>query len=94
VIDGTGTPPRDADVVIRDRRVEAGRSPGTFVPPEGDVIEAAGLTLLPGLIGCHDHFAWGGVSTRPPHPRRGVGAINAGQLDAEELEGSTGLHGV
>jgi imidazolonepropionase-like amidohydrolase len=61
LIDGTGAPPvDDATVVVRDGRVESiGRGAGR--PPAGaEIIDAAGLTLLPGLIDCHDHLAFHG----------------------------------
>ena len=62
LVDGTGAPPRrDACVVIRDGRIEAvttGRWPGDTRDPE--VVDASGLTILPGLIDCHDHLAMHG----------------------------------
>jgi len=59
LIDGTGAPPvRDAVVTFENGRIEAvttGASGGRSVA--GEVIDAPGLTLLPGLIDCHDHLA-------------------------------------
>jgi imidazolonepropionase-like amidohydrolase len=69
LIDGTGAPPlRDAVITIRDGRIEAvtagaGRPPGAG---DGEVVDAAGLTVLPGLIDCHDHLAMHGYDL----PRR------------------------
>jgi imidazolonepropionase-like amidohydrolase len=59
LIDGTGAPPvRDAAVLINDRRIEAvGTRHNLTPPPNTDVIDISGLTLLPGLIDCHDHLA-------------------------------------
>ena len=57
VFDGTGSPPRAADVVIEDGRiVEVG--PGL----DGDErVDASGQTLLPGLFDCHTHVLFSDV---------------------------------
>ena len=55
VIDGTGTDPCPADVLLsegRIRSVEAGVTPAR----DDTVIDADGLTVLPGLIDAHTHF--------------------------------------
>jgi imidazolonepropionase-like amidohydrolase len=57
VIDGTGRPPSPAAVVIRDGRiaaVEPGLAPITETG--ATLIDASGLTLLPGLIDAHTHL--------------------------------------
>jgi len=52
---GQTTP--DAIVVIEDGRVtKAGRRSDTQVPRDAEMIDASGLTLLPGLIDCHVHL--------------------------------------
>lgn len=63
LIDGTGAPPvRDAAVLIRDGRIEAvtTASPRASWPADAEVIDGSRLTLLPGLIDCHDHLAFHG----------------------------------
>jgi imidazolonepropionase-like amidohydrolase len=63
LIDGTGAPPvRDAFLQIENGRIEAvmASGPGTRSPAGSDVIDASGLTVLPGLIDCHDHLAFHG----------------------------------
>lgn len=46
-----------AVVVIEDGRVtKVGKRDGTDVPRDAETIDAAGLTLLPGLIDCHVHL--------------------------------------
>lgn len=53
----TGKTTKDAVVVIEDGRVtRAGARNGTQVPKDADRVDAAGLTLLPGLIDCHVHL--------------------------------------
>ncbi len=48
---------RDAVVVIQDGRVtHAGPRSASQVPRDAEAIDAAGLTLLPGLIDCHVHL--------------------------------------
>jgi imidazolonepropionase-like amidohydrolase len=62
LIDGTGAPPvPDATIVVQDGRIEsiAVGSRGPW-PSSHQVIDAAGLTVLPGLIDCHDHLAFHG----------------------------------
>src|SRR6266446_3268929 len=59
LIDGTGASPVDgATVVIRDDRIAAvtNRNESDY-PSDAEIIDVAGLTILPGLIDCHDHMA-------------------------------------
>jgi imidazolonepropionase-like amidohydrolase len=59
LIDGTGAPPlRDAAVLVNDGRIEAvGPRHGRSWPENAEMIDITGMTLLPGLIDCHDHLA-------------------------------------
>jgi imidazolonepropionase-like amidohydrolase len=59
LIDGTGAPAqRDTAVLVNDGRIEAvGTRQGVARPRDVEVIDISGLTLLPGLIDCHDHLA-------------------------------------
>ena len=59
VLDGTGSPPARADVVVEGGRVvEVG--PGL----DGDeAVDCAGATVLPGLFDCHVHVMISGVDT-------------------------------
>ena len=59
LIDGTGGPVvQDATVLIHGERIEAvGPRAAVTVPIDAEVIDVSGLTVLPGLIDCHDHLA-------------------------------------
>lgn len=55
LFDGTGAPPRRADVAVRDGRIEA---IGPDLPADGArrVVAAHGQWLMPGLLDVHTHF--------------------------------------
>jgi imidazolonepropionase-like amidohydrolase len=59
LIDGTGARPVDgATIVIRDDRIAAVTTGSqSDFPAEAEIIDCSGLTILPGLIDCHDHMA-------------------------------------
>jgi imidazolonepropionase-like amidohydrolase len=58
VIDGTGAAPRrNQTVVIRDGRIAAvGPSASTRAPDGARVMNLAGHTVIPGLVGVHNHM--------------------------------------
>jgi len=62
LIDGTGAGPQaGATVVVRDQRIEAVSSrAGNDWPADAEIIDVSGMTILPGLIDCHDHLAMHG----------------------------------
>jgi len=65
IIDGTGADPFDGDVVVTANLITSagGRaSPGA----EDSVVEADGLTVLPGLIDAHTHLGLVGFHGDPP----------------------------
>ena len=59
LIDGTGAPPLRDTAVLVDDGADRGRGPRHSVawPPDAEVIDARGMTVIPGLIDCHDHLA-------------------------------------
>ncbi|MFW5866667.1 MAG: amidohydrolase family protein [Armatimonadota bacterium] len=61
LIDGTGADPvEDATLVIREKSIEAvGPSGEVSVPDDARVIDAGGMTVLPGLIDAHMHVGTG-----------------------------------
>jgi imidazolonepropionase-like amidohydrolase len=58
LVDGTGGPPiADSVLLVRDGRIEAvGARSSTPVPEGADVIDAAGHTIIPGLVDTHAHY--------------------------------------
>ncbi|MGH9259159.1 MAG: amidohydrolase family protein [Acidimicrobiales bacterium] len=57
VVDGTGAPPADSQtVVISGGKIAAVGRSGTVRVPEGaQVLDLAGHTVIPGLVGLHNH---------------------------------------
>jgi imidazolonepropionase-like amidohydrolase len=61
LIDGTGAGPvADVSVLVRDQRIEAITKSGGDWPGDAEIIDVSGMTILPGLIDCHDHMAMHG----------------------------------
>jgi imidazolonepropionase-like amidohydrolase len=68
VIDGTGAAPLDDQtVVIRDGKIEALGEASKIIPPaDAKVLDRAGYTVIPGLVGMHDHLFYpSGTNTIP-----------------------------
>ena len=64
VIDGTGAPAReDQTIVVSDGRIQAlGDAATTAVPSGAKVLEMREHTVIPGLVGMHDHIFYPTVS--------------------------------
>src|SRR5271168_1138527 len=58
VVDGTGAAPRrDQTLVIADGKIVAlGDSATTKTPDSAKVLDLTGRTVIPGLVGMHDHM--------------------------------------
>src|ERR1700687_5275097 len=59
LIDGNGAAPVDgATIALRDNRIAAVTTQTqSDCPADTEIIDASGMTILPGLIDCHDHMA-------------------------------------
>ena len=66
VVDGTGSPPRPGESVLVEGNRIAAVGPGVSAPDGAPVerIDAAGKTLMPGLIDCHCHISFGEARTQ------------------------------
>jgi imidazolonepropionase-like amidohydrolase len=58
IIDGSGAAPQTgATVVVRDNRIAEMTTRNAEYPADAITVDCAGMTVLPGLIDCHDHMA-------------------------------------
>ena len=59
LIDGTGGPViRDSVILLNGTKIQSvGARGAVSVPVDAEIVDLAGLTLLPGLIDTHDHLA-------------------------------------
>ncbi len=57
VIDGTGRPAQaDRTVVIANGRIQSVTAAKAQVPADAEVIDGSGYTIIPGIVGMHDHM--------------------------------------
>lgn len=68
LVDGTGSPAMpDRTVILDDGRIAAvGPSASTRVPPGARVLDLTDHTVLPGLVGLHEHTYFGGAARVAP----------------------------
>lgn len=64
VVDGTGAPPRNADVLLREGRIEAVGELGEI---DAITIECGGKVVAPGFIDAHSHMDFFSASGDPHH---------------------------
>jgi imidazolonepropionase-like amidohydrolase len=62
IVDGTGTAPlQDSTVILSHGRIQSiNNSETTSVPAGAEVLDLTGYTVIPGLVGMHDHMFYGG----------------------------------
>ena len=66
VWDGSGTAAFPADVLIEGERIRAvARNRGQLDAAGAEVIEAGGMTLMPGLVEGHAHLSFGNAARAP-----------------------------
>jgi imidazolonepropionase-like amidohydrolase len=63
LIDGTGTPAKDGQtIVITGQKIAAvGPASSVTIPAGARTIDLAGKTVIPGIIGLHDHMYYSGM---------------------------------
>ena len=68
VVDGTGAAAReDQTIVLRGDRIDAVGSASTVKVPAGaQVVDLTGSTVIPGLVGLHEHTWFGGMAVSTP----------------------------
>ena len=73
LIDGTGAAAReDQTILLRHGRIESvGDASSANLPPGAEVLDMHGYTVIPGLVGMHDHLAYP-LGNRPDSPRNAV----------------------
>jgi len=86
LVDGTGSPPRPADVLIRDGRIVAVGA--NLDAAASDIINIGGLVVAPGFIDLHSH-AEAGLSD----PYLSAARNNVTQGITTVVVGQDGLHG-
>ena len=84
VIDGTGSPAReDQTIIISCGKIRAlGDSTTTAIPAGAKVLELASYTVMPGLVGMHDHMFY-------PQPVNLAGRPIRGDLQFEQQSSFT-----
>jgi imidazolonepropionase-like amidohydrolase len=68
IIDGTGAPARaNQTIVLREGRIESvGGSGRIAIPAAAKILDLRGYTVIPGLVGLHEHTYLGGISRTSP----------------------------
>ncbi|MGI8844495.1 MAG: amidohydrolase family protein [Gemmatimonadaceae bacterium] len=63
LVDGTGTPVKDDQtIIIRGEQIAAVGKTGSIVVPAGaKVLDLTGKTVIPGIVGLHDHMYYSGM---------------------------------
>ncbi|HKG81466.1 MAG TPA: hypothetical protein VKA78_18645 [Pyrinomonadaceae bacterium] len=72
VIDGTGAPPKeDQTIIMTDGKVQSVESSAAGrIPPNAQTLDLNGYTVLPGLVGMHNHMFFPMGGSPPMLPKR------------------------
>jgi imidazolonepropionase-like amidohydrolase len=64
LMDGSGTPAKnDQTIVMRGEKiVDVGNTGSVTIPADAQTIDGTGKTVIPGIIGLHDHMYYGGMA--------------------------------
>src|SRR5678816_4435764 len=65
VIDGSGTPAQENQTVLLRDGLIAAVGKHVQVPKDATVIDGSGQTLIPGLVGMHDHMFYPAPKVNP-----------------------------
>jgi len=73
IVDGTGTPAReDQTIIIAEGKIKSIETGDDFIlPTNAKVMDLAGYTVLPGLVGMHDHMFFPMGGTPPMYSNMG-----------------------
>jgi imidazolonepropionase-like amidohydrolase len=94
VVDGTGAAPRtDQTLIISDGKIAAlGDAATTKIPEGAKVLDLSGRTVIPGLVGMHDHMFYpspgGGLPLYPEHAQSFPRLYLAGGVTSIRTTGS------
>jgi imidazolonepropionase-like amidohydrolase len=81
VVDGTGSAAReDATILLAGGKITAVGAAGTAIPAGAEVLDLRGRTVIPGLVGMHDHLFYSSTLDRDSTGR----VAPPGQLLGEE----------
>lgn len=73
VIDGAGAAPKENQVIlITDGKIQAMGTFGTIALPAGEQLDRTGYTVIPGLVGMHNHLFYAGSISLQRSPKGDV----------------------
>ena len=74
VIDGTGAPPKeDQTIIITDGKIQSVESSAAGrIPPNAQTLDLNGYTVLPGLVGMHNHMFFPMGGSPPMYSNMGI----------------------